>query len=318
VIGYVIRRVAHGAIVLFVIALLVYGLEPALRPENYPGQSYFPLVWHDVQRALFHLDFGHTCGWPGCPRIHTLWMRGLAGDLWMLAGGLILGVVGGVGIGVWCARRKGTVVARGVETAAAVAFCAPVYVVGLGLLLLFNRDIGVWPVPYVFDARPQAFVSPVHNPWDWFRSYLVPWLVVAAPLAAGCVRLTARLTVDELNADYVRTAIAKGLGQARVVRRHAARGAYPGVAALVWGSIPVFVTNVVLVEWVWNVPGFWFATRRALDQDPYFPGIDVPMLKALSLWTALVIVVLSVLADVALAMLDPRARLVGGRGTRLS
>jgi len=185
-------------------------------------------------------------------------------------------------------------------------------------LLLFNSDIGVWPVPYVFDARPQQFVSPVHKPWDWFRSYLVPWLVVAAPLAAGCVRLTARLTVDELNADYVRTAIAKGLGQARVVRRHAARGAYPGVAALVWGSIPVFVTNVVLVEWVWNVPGFWFATRRALDQDPYFPGIDVPMLKALSLWTALVIVGLSVLADIALAMLDPRARLAGGRGTRLS
>jgi ABC-type dipeptide/oligopeptide/nickel transport system permease component len=80
----------------------------------------------------------------------------------------------------------------------------------------------------------------------------------------------------------------------------------------------VFVTNVVLVEWVWNVPGFWFATRRALDQDPFFPGIDVPMLKALSLWTALVIVVLSILADIALAWLDPRAEVVGGRGTRLS
>jgi ABC-type dipeptide/oligopeptide/nickel transport system permease component len=179
--------------VLFVIALLVYGLEPALRPENYPGQ-----------------------------------MRGLAGNLWMLAGGLVLGV--------WCAR---------------------------------------------------------------------PWLVVAAPLAAGCVRLTARLTVDELDADYVRTAIAKGVREDRVVRHHAARGAYPGVASLVWGSIPVFVTNVVLVDWVWNVPGFWFATRRALDQDPFFPGIDVPMLKALSLWTALVIVVLSVLADDALGDAGP-------------
>ena len=117
--------------------------------------------------------------------------------------------------------------------------------------------------------------------------------IVAAPLAAVCLRLTARLTVDELDADYVGTAIAKGVPYAAMVRRHAARGAYPGVTSLVWAYIPVFVTNVVFVEWVWNVPGFWFAMRRALDQDPFFPGIDVPMLKALSLWTALVIVVLS-------------------------
>jgi peptide/nickel transport system permease protein len=315
VIAYVVRRVAHGAVVLFVVALLIYGIEPALRPENYPGQAYIPHVWHDVERALLHLDFGHTCGWPGCPRIHTLWTRGLAGDLWMLAGGLVLGVVGGVSVGVWCARRRGSPIARLVEAAAALAFCAPVYVVGLGLLLLFNREFGAWPVPYFFDARPQAFASPLHDPWDWFRSYLVPWVVVAAPLAAGCVRLTARLTIDELGADYVRTAIAKGLSERRVMRRHAARGAYPGVASLVWVSIPVFVTNVVFVEWVWNVPGFWFATRRALDQDPFFPGIDVPMLKALSLWTALVIVVLSIAADIALALLDPRAHVAGDRGT---
>jgi ABC-type dipeptide/oligopeptide/nickel transport system permease component len=299
--------VAHGAVVLFVVALGVYGMEPALRPENYPGQSYLPLVWDDVERALFHLDFGHACGWPGCPRIHTLWMRGLAGDLWMLAGGLVFGVVGGVSVGVWCAGKRGSPIARAVELAATVAYCAPVYVVGLGLLLLFNRDVGVWPVRYFFDARPAAFVLPTHDPWDWLRSYLVPWLVAGAPLAAACVRLTARLTIDELEADYVRTALAKGLSYRRAVRHHAARGVYPAVTSLVWGSIPVFVTNVVLIEWVWNVPGFWYATRRALDQDPFFPGIDVPMLKALSLWTALVIVVLSILADIALAVLDPRA-----------
>jgi peptide/nickel transport system permease protein len=311
VIAYVVRRVVHGAVVLFVVALLIYGLEPALRPENYPGQAYVPLVWHDVSRALFHIDFGHTCGWPGCPRIHTLWMRGLAGDLWMLAGGLVIGVLSGVSIGAWCARRHPSVAVRIVESGAALAYCAPVYVAALGLLLLFNRDIGVWPIGYFFDARPERFVSPTANPWDWFRAYLVPWLLVAAPLAAGCVRLTARLTLDELESDYVRTAIAKGLAYPRVVRHHAARGAYPGVASLVWGSIPVFVTNIVFVEWVWNVPGFWFATRRALDQDPFFPGIDVPMLKAISLWTAFVIVVLSVLADIALAAVDPRVREAG-------
>jgi peptide/nickel transport system permease protein len=311
VLGYLIRRVAHGALVLLVVALLIYGIEPALRPENYPGQAYFPHVWHDVGRALLHLDFGHACQWPGCPPIHTLWMRGIAGDLWMLGGGLVIGIAGGVGAGTWCARRPGTASARFVESVAALLFCAPVYVIGLGLLLLFNRDIGIWPVHWFFDALPAEFVSPATNPWDWFRAYLVPWIIVAAPLAAACLRLTARLTVEELDTDHVRTAIAKGLPYGYVVRHHAARAAYPSVTSLVWSYVPVFVTNIVFVEWVWNVPGFWFATRRALDQDPNFPGIDVPMLKAISLWTALIIVVLSIAADVVLAALDPRVRSAG-------
>lgn len=314
-IAYLLRRVLQGAAALFLVALLVYGIERALRPEQYPGEAYFPHVWHDVERALFHLDFGHACGWPGCPPIHTLWMRGLAGDLCMLAGGLLIGVVGGVAGGAWCARRRGSRVARIVESAAMVAYCAPVYVVGLGLLYLFNRDIGVWPVPYFFDARPAAYVSPVSDPWDWLRSYLVPWLVVAAPLGAACLRLTVRLTTDELGADYVQTAIAKGLPYGRVVRHAARGGAYPAVAALVWGFIPVFVANVVLVEWVFNVPGFWFATKRALNQDPFFPGVvDVPMLQALALWSGLVIVVLSILVDVSLTAIDPRTRAAGRAG----
>jgi ABC-type dipeptide/oligopeptide/nickel transport system permease component len=127
----------------------------------------------------------------GCPPIHTLWMRGIAGDLWMLGGGLVIGIADGVGAGTWCARRPGTASARFVESVATLLFCAPVYVIGLGLLLLFNRD------------------------------------------------------------------------------------------------------------------------GRALDQDPNFPGIDVTMLKTISLWTALIIVVSSIAAVVVLAALDPRVRSAG-------
>ena len=285
--------------------------ERALAPARYSGQAYVPHVLHDVERALLHLDFGRACLWPSCPPIHVLWMRGLAGDLWMLAGGLLIGVIGGVSMGVWCAQRRRSRRARALETVATVAYCTPVFVVGLGLLFLFNGDIGLWPVPYFFDVSPRAFGSPWAAPWDWFRSYLVPWLVVAAPLGAACLRLTARLTEDELSTDHVRTAVAKGLSHGRVVRRHAATGAYPAVISLSWGYIPIFIANVVLVEWVFNVPGFWYATRRALDQDPSFPGVDVPMVQALALWSAFWIVVIGIFADLALAAIDPRIRASG-------
>ena len=309
--AYVARRAASGAVVLVIVTLLIFGVSRWAWPEDHGGRSYAAQVGNDVERALLHLDFGHACGWRGCPPVHSLWVRGIAADLFMLAGGLALGVLGGVYGGIWCARRKGTRRARLVESLAVVAYCAPVYAVGLGLIYLFNPEIGVWSNPWFFDVRPTAFVSPGTSPWGWFRAYLGPWLVVAAPLAAACLRMTARVTREELHADHVRTAIAKGLRQGRVVRRHAATGAYPAISSLAWGYIPIFVANVVLVEWVFDVPGFWFATKRALNQDPHFAGFDIPTAQALALWSALVIVVLSILADVALAALDPRVRQSG-------
>jgi peptide/nickel transport system permease protein len=306
--AYVVRRLIQGAITLFVLAFPIYGLERALRPENYPGEAYLPHLWHDVERALLHLDFGRACLWPGCPHIHDLWMRGLAGDLWLLAGGIAVGVSGGVGVGLWCARHSRALGARLVEQGAMVAYCAPVWVVGLGLVLLFNRDVGRWPVPYFFDVRPRAFVSPLESPWSFLRSYVVPWLVLGAPLAAACLRATVALTLDELDADYVRTAYAKGLSRRRVMRHHVSPVALASVSQLVWASIPVFVTNAMLVEWVFDVPGFFVNLRRAIDKDPAFPGLDIPMIQAITLWAAALIVALGIVADLVLARIDPRAR----------
>jgi peptide/nickel transport system permease protein len=83
------------------------------------------------------------------------------------------------------------------------------------------------------------------------------------------------------------------------------------VSQMVWASIPVFVTNAVLVEWIFNVPGFFVNLRRAMDRDPSFPGIDVPMIQAVTLWAAVIIVVLGLLCDLALLALDPRLRQAG-------
>jgi peptide/nickel transport system permease protein len=309
VIAFVARRLLHGAAVTFVVAFLVYGIERALRPEDYPGQAYFPHVWHDVRQALFHLDFGRACGWPGCPRIHDMWVGGLADDLWLLGGGIAIGVLAGVGAALLCVRRPRSRAARGVEWVGMLAYCTPVYVVGLGLLLAFNSQIGAWPVPYFFDAKPAAYASPIADPWAWGRSFLVPWLVVAAPLAGACLRATVAMTLDELDRDYVRTAVAKGLPKGRVIRRHAGPGAYPSVVSLVWGAIPTIVTNVVLVELVFNVPGFFENAKRAIGQDKAFPPtIDVPMLQALALWAAVLIVLVSIVSDIVLVSLDPRVR----------
>ena len=280
----------------------------ALRPEEYPGTPFWSGLGHDLDRSLLHFNFGEACMFRGCPEVRDLWARGYAVDLWLLGGGLLFGVLGGVAAGVWCATRPRTRGARALEAAAMLAFCTPVYVVGLTLLLLFSPAFGVSHLPYFFD--PHSYASPLASPWGGLRSLLVPWLVVGAPLGAMCLRLTVALTRDELTQNHIQTARAKGLTHRRVVRRHAAPAAYASIASLLSVTIPAVVTNLVLVEWVFSIPGFFRHTKRALAQAQP-PTIHVPTLQALALWAAVLIVVMSVLADIALVRLDPRLRTTG-------
>ena len=144
-----------------------------------------------------------------------------------------------------------------------VLYCAPVFFVGLLLLLAFNPTFGAVPLPAFFDAYP-VWASPWNHPWDWFRTLLVPWLVLAAPLGAMVLRLTLATAIETLDEDYVRTAYAKGLDSRSVIRRHAAPASYVTTASFVGVSIPLIVTNMVLVERVFAVPGFFAFTSRAL------------------------------------------------------
>ena len=150
---------------------------------------------------------------------------------------------------------------------------------------------------------------------------IVPWLVVGAPLGAAILRLTLALSVDTMGEDYVRTAAAKGVRHAKVVRRHAGPPTYVSVASLLGASAPLMVTNMVLVEFVFAVPGFFRHLKRALGQAPAWgistqagvPIIDIPTLQALALWASVLIVALGLLADLAIMRFDPRIR-ASGRG----
>jgi peptide/nickel transport system permease protein len=306
--AFVLRRVIFAAACVVAVVVIAYGMMRVLRPELYPGEGLLEGTWSDLDRTLLHFEFGGACMFVGCPPIRDLWMRGYGADLWLLGGAFVIGIAGGVAGGVWCAMRPRTLSARLLEAGAMLLYCTPVYVMGLALLLVFNPVFGAVALPWFFD--PNSYASPLESPWDWFRSLLFPWLIVAAPLGAACLRLTLAGIVDALDEDYVRTGVAKGVRRRDVVRRHAAPASYPSVASLVGISVPTIVTNMVLVEWVFSVPGFFRHTKRAIGKAVP-PVIDIPTLQALALWAAVIIVVVSLLADLALARLDPRVRTAG-------
>jgi peptide/nickel transport system permease protein len=274
-------------------------------------------VPHRLERVFFHFDFGVSCSYPGCPPITRLWGRSWLADVYLLVGGLVLGATTGLGAAAYCATHPRTLATRALETIALILYSFPVYLFALGLLMLFEPTFGVLPSPVFF--HPEDYAAPLSNPWHFFEAMLVPWILVAAPFGAVVMRLAKVTISDEMGTEYVRTAAAKGLTPRTVMRRHTMRPSYAPVASLIGAWVPTFVTNMVLVEFVFFVPGFLGLSRRAFGQAPgtLVPNepvghIDIVMVQALALWTALLIVVVSALADVALAVLDPRVR-AGGR-----
>jgi peptide/nickel transport system permease protein len=230
----------------------------------------------------------------------------------LLGGGLLLGLAVGIGCGLWCARHPRTLRARSLEAGAMLGFCTPSYVAASGLLLAFNADFGALPIPYVFDASPGAYRT-IADPVRWLGAWALPWTLLALPVAGAITRMLVGLIREELNADHVRTAVAKGLPDRLIMRRHAAPGVYPAIASLVWSLVPIIVLNAVLIEYALSVPGFFFRLRAAMGRDEAAPGahvppLDVPMLSGIAMWTAVCILALTLLTDLALLYMDPRAR----------
>jgi peptide/nickel transport system permease protein len=315
-VGGLARRIAFAPVVLLAVAVVMFGGLRILRPDLYPPGDPLPAgIVHDVERAL-HLDLG--CAPPGgqtgstarpsgfCTPVRVLWQRSMAFDIWLLAGSIVVGVVGGVLGGLWCAGRPRTLRARALRMGATLAYCAPPYFVGLALLYLFNPVWGAFPIPGFFDAKPQ-WASPFTDPWTWLRTLLVPWLVLAAPLAGMCLRMTLSMAREITEEDYVRTATAKGLPLGRVMRRHVGPPTFGATVSFAPVTLPLFLTNVMLVEQVFSIPGFfhyvWEAIGHNADSD-----INLPIIMAAALWTTVLLIVLGMLADAILWRLDPRVR----------
>jgi peptide/nickel transport system permease protein len=314
---FLARRLLYGVFVVVATAVFAYGGIRFFRPDipSYAGQSWLEGTWQDVSRALGHLDFGVTCMYNGCPRLHDLWVNGLFIDVTLLAGALLIGAVGGFLGGRWCAAHRGSVPARVMEAVAMILYCSPPYVLGFLVLLAFDPFFGVIPVPLLID--PSRFGKPFPDAPHYIRGMILPWLVCAGPVFAAALRLTVSLTAEALDEDFVRTALAKGLPRTVAIQRHAAPVSRVAVVSYIGAAVPTIVLNVVLVEFVFTLPGFFRHTWRAFGKSQGFlpdgagPPVDYPTLQAIGVWAAVLVVVVGILADLAITALDPRIRAAG-------
>jgi peptide/nickel transport system permease protein len=211
----------------------------------------------------------------------------------------VLGTAAGMAGGAVCARRPGSIVTRVLEAAAAFFVIAPVYWVGLMLILGFGADFGVIPIPgFVINQ----YAGLTHDPVKWLQALIVPWIVLGLPLAALCLRMTRAAMVDVADEEYLRTALAKGLRERTVNRRHALPAASSPVLTLVGVNMATLVTNVVLIEHAFSIPGVFRFTTQAMDDGNF------PLLQGMTLAAAVMVVGANLVVDVIHAVIDPTIR----------
>jgi peptide/nickel transport system permease protein len=299
--AFLLRRLITVAGVVLATTTAAFLFFHLMRPERFAGdpRPLLKQLWDYLTAAVLHFDLGVSWQRPH-PEVSDLIRHGLPGDLWLLGGSLVLGVVGGTAGGAICATRPRSLAAHALGVLAAFALCAPVYWVGLMAVLVFTPGVG--PLGISFFPVASTYAGLTEDPLRWLQAMWVPWIILALPIAAMCQRMMAASMLEVLDEDYLRTAAAKGLHPRTVLRRHAVPAASAPVIALVGVNMAVMVTNLVLIEQVFNVPGTFRLSTQAMEKG------DLPVLQGIVVVGAVLVVVANLAADLVHAWLDPRIR----------
>ena len=207
---------------------------------------------------------------------------------------LILAVAMAVPLGVVAAVRRGTWVDRAVMGFSVLGFSVPVFVIGYALIYLFAIDLGWLPV--------QGYQRLAEGFWGFLERLILPSLTLAVIYVALIARITRASLLEVLGADHVRTARAKGLGNASVLLRHVLRNAAVPIVTVIGLGVALLIGGVVVTESVYGIPGLGRLTVDAVLARDY------PTVQAVVLLFSVVYVVINLLVDLTYTLLDPRIR----------
>jgi peptide/nickel transport system permease protein len=132
--------------------------------------------------------------------------------------------------------------------------------------------------------------------------FLIPGLIMGTHMAGSTMRMTRTMMLEVLRQDYIKTAWAKGLKERAVIIRHALKNAMIPVITIVGGQVPVLIGGSVIMEQIFVLPGIGQFMIGAIGQRDY------PVISAVNLMMASIVLILILLVDLSYAWLDPRIR----------
>lgn len=235
--------------------------------------------------------FGYS--FPNQSDVTTLILERLPVTLSLTLGAAVLCLVVGVGLGALSAIRKGGLIDRFSTGFAIFGLSVPTFLVGLLVVQIFGFMLNV--LPY------SGFVPLEESPSGWFWHLIGPWMVLSIILAASYIRVTRTQLLGELSADHLVAMTARG-ATARRVNVHAIRAVMIPVVAMFALDVAALLGGSVIAEKVFSLHGLGDLLLSGVN------GSDLSLVVGVTLFSAFLIIVGNLLADLLMPLLDPRIR----------
>jgi oligopeptide transport system permease protein len=209
---------------------------------------------------------------------------------------MLIQMVFGIGLGIIAAWRRHSFTDLVITTGSVVITVIPLFVLAVWMRngLSGTEFFGWQPFPLL----PRS----IGIPTTWLQDLALPATALGVGALAYTVMLTKGSMLDVLDADYIRTARAKGLAERRIVFKHAARNALIPVAELSAMQLGALLGGSVLVETIFQYPGLGHLFVRSMTENNH------PVMIVVTMYSVALFVTALMLVDILTAWLDPRVR----------
>jgi peptide/nickel transport system permease protein len=307
--AYVVRRLLNMIPILLGVALLVFvlfnavGEDPvrvALGQHATPASiadlraqwgldKPRPLQFLDFLRQIVTFDYGRS--YDSGQKLSELFAAGAPVSLLLTVPPFVIGFILNVSLGLLIAYYRGSWLDR-ISTAVfimAMSISYLVYIIALQYLMAFK--LGWFPI------------SGYDEGLEGLKYLLLPWLIIILVSMGPDVRMYRTVFLDETQADYVRTARAKGVGELRLLFGHVLKNAMIPIVTYTMVAVPFLILGAFLMERYFSLPGVGDLMITAINNG------DFPVLKGLTMIIALGYSAVVLLTDIIYAWVDPRVSL---------
>jgi|TARA_Y100000748_G_scaffold299365_1_gene296091 peptide/nickel transport system permease protein len=261
----------------------------ALREQLGLNQSWF-MQYVDVVKSAFTFDFGRS--WSTKQEISSMIAHGAIPSLTLSLPAFFLSTVTSILFALLVAFYRG----KGIDLFIRVTCIAMMSISSLVYILVFQYLLAYkWGL---FEISGYEFGFP-----NFIYYVLLPIIIWVILSLGPDIRFYRTLILDEIYQDYVRTARAKGLTEKKILFKHVLRNAMIPIVTYTVVQLPFLLLGALLLESFFSIPGLGGMTINALNSS------DFPVLKAITILSAIAYIVFTLIQDIIYTIVDPRVKL---------
>ncbi|MBQ8856514.1 MAG: ABC transporter permease [Lachnospiraceae bacterium] len=324
---YILKRILLSVMILFCATFIIYSLLrclPASYVENMamqlasaPGAKPYD-EWLAQLNAAYGLDKGIFAG-------YLTWLadavQGNFGDSWkwtvpvlekfndtiwlsfaMGAISFVLQLIIAIPLGIIAATKQYSRTDYAISAGALVGISLPTFFFATILKLIFSVKLG-WFDLYGLVGRDYAQLDAMGQFLDKANHLVLPIATITIVSIGSLMRYTRTNMLEVLNADYIRTARAKGLSEKKVIYQHAFRNTLIPLVTIVGGSLPSLFSGALITETLFSIPGIGYTSYHAMVIG------DIPFSMFYMTFLAILTLSGNLLSDILYAVVDPRVRI---------